>query len=402
MRKECGAVLLKSIELVTGRICLYPRMTYCYLGLEVSLQTLLMKPDFYTNCELWRSRQRDDGVMYDIYDGKVWNEFQSFDGQPFLSDPGNYALMLNMDFFQPYKHVQYSVGAIYLTILNLPRGMRNKTENVILIGLIPGPHEPQRNINSFLEPFVDELLRFWGGIELNVHSFTERKRIRSALLCVACDLPAGRKTCGFLSFSAHFGCSRCWKKFSGTVGNMDYSGFDRENWQLRNAAEHRQLASTTLSKTTKCDCNATESASGCRYSVLLKLPYFDAPRMLIIDPMHNLFLGSAKHFLKSILIDKFIISEAQFDTLQARVDSSKSPPDIGRIPHKIRSGFASFTADQWKNWVLYFSLIVMHDILDTDVLECWRHFVRACRVLCRKQLTMEQVLLGDAHLLQFS
>ena len=234
--------------------------------------------------------------------------------------------MLNMDFFQPYKHVQYSVGAIYLTILNLPRGMRNKTDNVILIGLIPGPHEPQRDINSFLEPFVDELLRFWGGIELNVHSFTERKCIRSALLCVACDLPAGRKTCGFLSFSARFGCSRCWKKFSGTVGNMDYSGFDRENWQLTNAAEHRQLASTTLSKTTKCDRNATESASGCRYSVLLKLPYFDAPRMLIIDPMHNLFLGSAKHFLKAILIDKFIISEAQFDTLQARVDSSKSPP----------------------------------------------------------------------------
>lgn len=50
--------------------------------------------------------------------------------------------MLNLDFFQPYKHVQYSLGAIYMTVLNLPRSDRNKIENVILVGLIPGPNEP--------------------------------------------------------------------------------------------------------------------------------------------------------------------------------------------------------------------------------------------------------------------
>ena len=60
--------------------------------------------------------------------------------------------MMNMDFFQPYKHVQNSVGAIYLTVLNLPREVRNKPENVVLVGLIPGPNEPERDINSFLKP----------------------------------------------------------------------------------------------------------------------------------------------------------------------------------------------------------------------------------------------------------
>ena len=57
-----------------------------------------------------------------------------------LSEPGNYAVMMEFDFFQSYKHVQYSMGAIYLTILNLPRGVRSKQENTILVGLIPGPH----------------------------------------------------------------------------------------------------------------------------------------------------------------------------------------------------------------------------------------------------------------------
>ena len=86
---------------------------------------------------------------------------ESYDGQPFLSEPGNFALVINMDFFQPYKHVQYSVGAIYLRILNLPRGIRNKAENVILVGLIPGPHKLQHDINTFLEPLVTDLLSLW-------------------------------------------------------------------------------------------------------------------------------------------------------------------------------------------------------------------------------------------------
>lgn len=36
----------------------------------------------------------------------------------------NYGIMLNVDWFQPFKHTNYSVGAIYVTILNLPRAER--------------------------------------------------------------------------------------------------------------------------------------------------------------------------------------------------------------------------------------------------------------------------------------
>ena len=93
-----------------------------------------------------------------MYDGKIWNDLQSFNGRTFLSESGNYALMLNMDFFQPYKHVQYSLGAIYLAVLNLPRGIINKISNVILVGLIPGPQVPQHDIN--LDPLVHDLKQF--------------------------------------------------------------------------------------------------------------------------------------------------------------------------------------------------------------------------------------------------
>ena len=236
---------------------------------------------------------------------------------------------------------------------------------------------------------------------MNIRQYNCRKIVRCALLCVSCDLPAGRKVCGFLGHGAHIGCSRCLKRFSGGIGAMDFSGFDRENWALRSASEHKTFALKTLSENTQAKRDQVESHSGCRYSVLLDLLYFDAPRMLVIDPMHNLFLGSAKHFMKSIFIGRGLLLDRDFDCIQNRIDSFTVPSDFGRIPLKIKSGFSSFTADQWKNWSIYFSIIVLRDILSEEDLECWRHFVLACRVLTRHQISMEQVKLGDALLLAF-
>ena len=208
---------------------------------------------------------------------------------------------MNLDFFQPYKHVQYSMGAVYLTVLNLPRTLRYKQENIILVGLIRAANEPHHDLNSFLKPLVEDLLKFWDGIELYVASMKYQKQIRCALLCVACDLPVGKKFSGFLGYNAHLGCSRCYKRFSGTVGSMDYSGFDRSTWKCRSSSQHRNDACSLLTVRTKSELQKRESELGCRYSVLLELPYFDA-RMLIVDPMHKLFLGTAKQYLKSILI----------------------------------------------------------------------------------------------------
>lgn len=125
----------------------------------------------------------------------------------FLTHNYTYGLMINVDWFQPYKHIQYSIGVIYLTILNLPRHLRNKPSNVILVGIIPGPHEPSQNMNSLLNPLVDELNILWQGKEMKIYGHSSMITVKCALLCAACDLPAGRKLCGFLSFNACYGCT---------------------------------------------------------------------------------------------------------------------------------------------------------------------------------------------------
>lgn len=168
-RLFCDAVLLKSVNLVNGRKRLYPFKVYCYAGFQNMLQKLLLRPGFVEACEEWRSLERRDGNISDIYDANIWKEFQYINGQPMLAHSYVYAVMLNIDWFQPFKHTQASVGAIYLTIMNLPYGQRFKRQNVILLGIIPGPSEPPRDINQYLRPLVKELLQFLTGITMEIH-----------------------------------------------------------------------------------------------------------------------------------------------------------------------------------------------------------------------------------------
>ena len=47
---------------------------------------------------------------------------------------------------------------------------------------------------------------------------------------------------------------------------MDYSGFDRENWQPRTRAEHNIAAFAMQNLITATAVEAAESKAGCRYS----------------------------------------------------------------------------------------------------------------------------------------
>lgn len=87
--------------------------------------------------------------------------------------------------------------------------------------------------------------------------------------------------------------------------------------------------------------------------------------------------------------------------IQDHINSMHVPPDIGRIPRKINTGFSGCTTDQYKNWVTLYSVPCLHSFLDQDQLECWCHFILACRLLCKRSLTHSYLSIADALLLRF-
>ncbi len=114
-------------------------------------------------------------------------------------------------------------------------------------------------------------MTLWHGVVMKTAD-EQQVVVRAALLCAACDIPAARKTCGFVG---HGG-----------------SVFPTEHFGEKAATLIVQNGPSVLMKPPSSNV-AAQAKDGVRYSVLLELPYFDAPRMCIVDPMHNLLLGSA-------------------------------------------------------------------------------------------------------------
>ena len=201
-REPCGATLMKTVVSADGRkTSLYPHKTYCYQSLKISLQRLLEREEICT--ALQRKIERHEQCYYDVYDGGVWQNFADSLGQSYFSNKRNLGGMFNIDWFQAFEGSDHSIGAMYMVLVNLPREIRFKKENVILVGIIPGPKEPALNVNSFLKPLVNKLLAFWKGVSLVEKS--ELQLYRFVLLCISSDLPATRKCCGFMSYNAEKG-----------------------------------------------------------------------------------------------------------------------------------------------------------------------------------------------------
>ncbi len=166
----------------------------------------------------------------------------------FLTQPDRLALMMTVDWFNPYDRGTYSLGAVFLVVLNLPRELRNKRENMILVCLLPGGIEGNHDLAILLKPMVDELQYLQRGVNM-ISADGKTVSVRAMLLLVSCDLPAGRKACGFRSQTCC--CTKCKFKFrhedskrpkksgSGTVWEWFCDGHDYQNWTARSGEEVR-------------------------------------------------------------------------------------------------------------------------------------------------------------------
>lgn len=142
-----------------------------------------------------------------------------------------------------------------------------------------------------------------------------------------------------------------------------------------------------------------ERQHGVRFTELLRLPYFDTVRCVAVDPMHNMLLGTAKLMVNLWKDDNIFLTD--FGSIQDIVDKFITPAGIGRIPHKIAANFSSFTADQWKNWVLIYSIVVLKTQIPNEHYACWCIFADACSLLCSRAITKDNVTKMDSLIIKF-
>ena len=102
---------------------------------------------------------------------------------------------------------------------------------------------------------------------------------------------------GFAASSHNHFCAicRCTRKEHG------YSNINCNTWQWRKNAESCTHAEAFKGAESEEGSEAVFAASGLRWSELLRLPYFDSSHFVVINAMHNLFLGRIQGHFQGIL-----------------------------------------------------------------------------------------------------
>jgi hypothetical protein len=219
----------------------------------------------------------------------------------FLSGNG-LALMWNNDGFQPAVGRNYSVEAIYAVLMNLPRDIRYREENMILVALIPGGLDVKMKVlNAFLRPVVDELVKLWESPELT------RLQRRVAVLCFACDMPASHALGGFSSHGALVGGTRTlWRWQAKGEGLRKRACFGKRSQPYEDPFDDRtrdawlEAGKEWRDATTQKRRNEIKKETGVRWSELMRLAYA-APFMFTVDGMHNVWEGLTVDLLHQIL-----------------------------------------------------------------------------------------------------
>ncbi len=394
--KPCGMELTVQVPLANESKN-RPKLLFPLPNLKIQINSLYQRPEFKQQLRKWTGRHVDNGMLADIYDGKIWKNFPDTSDAPYFTPEtadSHLGIMINLDWFQPFESSVYSCGAIYGVICNLPREIRFKKENMLTLGLLPGPNEVKlHKINHYLSPIVDELLEFWNGIEIPA----AEKIIRLALICCSNDIPAARKLCGHIS--ATMSCHRCYKKANSNGNKLNFGGFDdMDDWFVeRDLAEHWRNAEDWRLCKSQEERKRHVSSTFVRWTELLRLPYFNPIRHLIVDPMHCLFLGIAHWIIKKLWIENNKITKHDLEKMEKRAKNIKLPADLGRLPSKVATGdgFSGFTADQWKSFILIYAIPLMWDLLDEPDRKILGNFVRACTLLvCR---IIDDKTLSEAH-----
>ena len=86
-------------------------------------------------------------------------------------------------------------------------------------------------------------------------------------------------------------------------------------WPLQTDDSRRQNARKLQNCRTKTQRMKMESMLGSRHTSLLELPYYGSVTMCVIDPMHDLFLGTAKKMFK-IWCENDILAKEKLQEVQ--------------------------------------------------------------------------------------
>ncbi|XP_046405101.1 uncharacterized protein LOC124170424 [Ischnura elegans] len=354
------------------------------LPVEQQLRILLETQE-NSDCRVDRFHKENPDAIEDIFDGFLYQKL-SEPGQ-FLNNRNNYSYIMNTDGCPIFKSSKCSIWPIYIQVNEIPPVERNK--NIILCGIWVGTSHPKMDL--FLEQFVNIGKKLFNeGVAWTRNS----KSVCSRFICTCCcvDSVARPMIQGTTQFNGYYGCSWCLHKGYLVDGQVKYPIVEEKIKERTDRQMERHMEQAVEMK---CKVKGVKQPSP-----LLNLPLFRIVRGFVPDYMHMLCLGVVRQFsllwCEDVGKSYYIGSPATLEVINDRLSLIKPPRGIPRIPRSLKERMF-WKANEWKHWLLFYSLPCLQDILPKKYVKHWALLAEGVYILLSDLIMPEE--LNKAHML---
>lgn len=381
---ECGQECNKDILYKLG----------CYF-LRLPLQEQLVS--LFQDDTLRNKLRWEDDSMSDVISGKVYTKCLN---RGIILPHRDLTVQFNTDGVKVHKSSSIQLWPIQACINELP--FKERKENMILCGLWYGEGKP--NMNTFLQPFVQEL----NSLHLNGFQFPSNPPIVAHVHTIlsSVDSMARPPMQNMKTFRGISGCSFCLHPGEEiVVGRGPTRLYLGDLGPLRTDEQHRRDVNDIVRRRRIPRNFAINGIKG--PSILLGLRGFHIIHSFVPDYLHCVLLGCVKTMvdfwtMKSNNGKNFYIGSdtkiAEFDSFLLTI---KPPQEITRTPRSL-SRRKLWRGHEWKNFLLYYSIPCLRAInFPNRYLNHWFLLVFGISCFLRDKITHELYVKGTEALRRY-
>ena len=298
------------------------------------------------------------------------------------------ALQLSFDGAAMTKLRNHSSTIGILLNLNLPPEERYQSENILFSFHIPGPKKCI-DLDSFLQPLVDEMIKLHHGVKGVYNCFTKSDfELHAWIVIVSADGPARAEGLGMNNPGNAFKpCPYCF--ITGTLSGGRYHVVHPPNF-WRNPPMRTNLREVIAAWDLETDISEKNKLSTLygirRVSILLQLPSLHFPRSFPIDIIHCFLLNVTPYIIGlwggQKLVDKkpknqpagpaqkldYVLNKDIWIEVGTAQETSRAfiPRQLGQAPRRIDKYAAGMKSAEWEALLVRDGLTLFEDFLDLD------------------------------------
>ena len=323
--------------------------------------------------------------LSDVWDGSYLKSDNDFSTQKEV------ALSLFTDGVSIFKSAKTTLWPVYLTVLNLHPSIRTLAKNIITAGLWIGPEKPP--IDHLLKPISEMLDKLCTtGIEVNLsHSHSEI--LKAKLVLGIFDLPAKASVLCCKQFNGEYGCTVCLHPGKYLSKRRVYPALP---YRERTHQQNKSFARRAI--------HCRKAIKGIKGVSPLE-QYVDLVDCIPVDYMHCVLEGVVKRLMTLWFEPKNHSKVFYLGNVVKEIDNlmmTQTPPnDFKRSPRSIANHRKYWTANELKQWLLYYSLPILQSKLPPDY---WYHYallVTAMHILLKDTISVTELQASEIMIKDF-